>query len=178
MVNPGPKATSATTRARGADGSTIWEETHVLDPGRPMRLTIPDRGTQFVWLEIVADDPIAAARQTRFPGAAQADTGASPAPRWSLPSTMFGGAWSSYLVAANPNAAPAHLRVRWIAEGAAPDEKAVNVPARGRIALDVPLMASGAIAGADVTADEPVALVRSAYEREGVRTTTEGATPR
>jgi spore germination protein YaaH len=178
IVNPHAEGTRVALRARAESGATVWEHDVQLEGGRRAVVQVPaDRGNLF-WLEVTSDVGIAAARQTRFPGGAQVDTGLSPAREWVVPKANLGEAWESYVVVANPGPVPANLRLRWKVDGRDVDERVANISAMGRISVTPSDAVVRVPADAEIVADQPVAVVRSAYERSGVGTSTQPGTPR
>jgi hypothetical protein len=178
IVNPHASGARVALRARAESGAPVWEHDVQLEGGRRAVVQVPaDRGSLF-WLEVTSDVGIAAARQTRFPGGAQVDTGLSPAREWIVAKANLGEAWESYVVVANPGPVPANLRLRWKVEGRDVDERIASIAAMGRISVTPSEAVLRVSADAEIVADQPVAVVRSAYERSGVGTSTQPGTPR
>jgi len=178
VVNPSSGVARVALRARTESGATVWEHDVQLEGGRRARVQVPaERGNLF-WLEVASEIGVAAARQTRFLGGAQVDTGLSPAREWIVSRANLGEAWESYVVVANPGPVPASLRVRWKVDGRDVDERAAIVSAMGRVSVTPSDAVVRVPADAEIVADQPVAVVRSAYERSGVGTSTQPGTPR
>jgi len=168
VLNPGLTRASVVFRARSEAGAILWERNVTLEPGARTRLSAPQGPRlEFFWTEIMADAPVVAARQTRFPGAAQVSTGHSGvAARWAVPNAALGDAWLSYVVVANPNTSATSVLIRWIADGREVGRQGVEIPTMGRVGIQA-ASTPGMPASAEVTASLPVVVERSAYQREG-----------
>ena len=99
------------------------------------------------------------------------------AQRWLFSEAAIGESWTSYVVVANPNPASATVRVGWPGEARQADERGFSIPAMGRVSVEAPRGATGQLPAAEIVADQPVAVVRSAYERGGVGTVTQAGSP-
>ena len=175
LFNPGPTAASGRVTSRGDSGNVVWEQPFRLEVGERQAFSTPQgRDHVTFWTHVVADGPVSAARQTRFPAATQASPGTSaPALRWLLPKAVLGPPWLSYLIVANPGDRPAEIQVRFTADGRLGPEQRATVPPMGRLSIEASTPIRDLVAQAEVTSSVPVVVERSAYDMTGVATTSD-----
>jgi hypothetical protein len=124
------------------------------------------------WTRVRSDVPIAAERamyvvrgQNSWLGGHASAGITRPSPTWLFSEGASGRFFDTWLLLANPNAAPATVKITWLREGAPPLSEHHSLAAGARVSLladSVPGLAATAF-GVSVSASAPVLAERSMY---------------
>lgn len=135
---------------------------------------------------IEADQPVVVERSMYFGGGPEGQgTGASNslaapelAKTWLLPDGSTRAPFQEQLLIANPGAARAQVRVDYIDDNGGETRRLYDVPAFGRLTIDVNAEMPETSLSIRVTADQPVVVERSSYFNGGSGGTSSLAIPR
>jgi hypothetical protein len=168
LMNPGTVTANATLKFFKEDGTSLTQA-KVLAPHSRTSVFVNGflSGVAF-GTKITSDQPIVAERAEYFgPPSARGghDSEASSAlgTHWTLAEGSTQGAFSTFILVLNPNAAAAHLSAKYLREDGSVVLQTYTVAPNSRYTISVNAFMPGVAFATDITSDQPIVVERAMY---------------
>jgi hypothetical protein len=175
LVNPQTTSNAVSVRFLRESGGPVTKS-YTMAPRQRLTIdagAVPDLVGRSFGIEVTFTDPGMAERSMYFGLGAPWDAGhesagaPAPATQWYLAEGATGPWFETFILVANPSSTPADVTLTFLPEGAAPITKTRQVPANGRLTVNIEAedaaLANLSAIGTRVTSSVPIVVERSQY---------------